>query len=455
MLQDICYILTMERKYNEVELLSCDLLKRLYPVLLFKALNNCPQEIINTGESYDNGIFICESISFLLEKCYSDLYHDYDLNKLYMLLKSHIRIVIYILQWKKRHFVKMKLDTKELKNVQSGAIEQTVSVKQILSLLQKHNTLFVLKLTTNIYDHNYTDIQDLLKESSPNQSECFQAYCCIISALKAIFLCEFYNMEYKRITKYFTDMISYLSSLFPLSSRIETMESIFSLLFLRYEDFNITNVSSKDDDCNIRKLVEYEKSGFIANKYVVRDMLYYLWRSILITTEEIDKLQILGLHEEMQQLRENISTFTSILMDTLWRLKFHMGSYFIENIDIPQDESNNPSVTNKSESVISQKPSFPHHIKGDTFFYKRDSASDEIKVKSDSSSESDLLGGNKRRKRSKITTATINYSSTKDKLSLINLMLASKESLILHCLWKGNFQKAQEVVEVMLITLFK
>lgn len=449
----------MKRKYSEVELLlSCDLLKKLYPVLLFKALNDCPQEIINIIESFDNGIFICESISFLLEKCYPDLYNDYDLNKLYMLLKSHIRIVIYILQWKKRHFVNTKLDTKELENVQSDEIEQTVSVNQILSLLQKHNILFVLKLTTNIHDQDHSDIENLLRETSPNQSTSFQAYCCIISAIKATFLCEFYNTEYKQITKHFTDMISYLSSLFPLSSRIKTMENIFSLLFLRYEDFNVTNTkeSSKDDDCNICKSVEYEKSGFIANKYAIRDMLHYLWRSTLITTEKINELQVFGLCEEIQQLRENISTFTLTLMDTRWRLKFQMGSYFIENIGIPtQDEFDSPTITNTSEYVIFQKPNFPHRIKEDTFFYKNDSASDETKVKSDSSSESSLLSGNKRKKRSKITTTvtTADYLSTRDKLSLINLMLASKESLILRCLWKGNFQKAQEVVEV--ITLCK
>ncbi|XP_024887173.1 uncharacterized protein LOC112464432 isoform X1 [Temnothorax curvispinosus] len=448
---DICYILTTKRKYNQVELLlSCDLLRRLYPVLLFKVLNDCPREMIDTSESYDNDIFICESISFLLEKCYPDLRNDYDLNNLYTLLKSHIRIVVYIFQWKKRHFVNAKLDSRELKNVQSDAtaIERTVSVKQILSLLQKHNILFVLKLTTNIHDQDHSDIQDLLKDTSPNQSANFQAYCCIISALKAIFLCEFYNTEYKQVTKYFTDMISYLSSLFPLSSRMEAMESIFSLLFLRYEDFNVTNASSKDDDCTIRKSVEYDKSGFIANKYAVRDMLYYLWRNTLITTEEIDELQVLGLHEEIQRLRENMLTFKSTLKDTRWRLKFHMGSDFIENVGRPQDESDGSSTTNKSDALVSQKPNFPHRVKGDSFFYKGDSASDETKVKSDSSSDAGLLCGNKRRKRSKISTTTADYLSTRDKLSLINLMLASKESLILHCLWKGTFQKAQEVVEM-------
>lgn len=442
----------MEKRYSEVELLlSCDLLMRLYPVILFKVLNDYPQEeIINTRESCDSGIFICESINFLLEKCYSDLYNDCDLNRLYMLLKSHIRIVVYILQWKKRYFINTKLDTKELKELQSGVIEQ-ISVKQILSLLQKHNVLFILKLTTNIHDQDHNDIHDLLKETCLSQSESFQAYCCIICALKAIFLCEFYNVEYKQITKYFTDMVSYLSSLFPLSSRIETMENIFSLLFLRYEDFSVTNASSKDDDCNIHKSVEYEKSGFVANKYAVRDLLYYLWKSTLITTEEINKLLLLlGSHEEMQ-LRENIFTFTSTLTDTRWKLKFHMRPCFIENVGIPQDESDNSSVINKSESVISHKPSFSHRIKGDTFFYKGDSTSDETKVKSDSSSESGLLSGNKRRKRSRITAATTDCFTMNDRLSLINLMLASKESLILHCLWKSDFQKAQEVVEVILL----
>lgn len=449
MLQDICYILTMNGRYTEVKLLlSCNLLKRLYPVLLFKILNDC-QEIINTRESYDNGIFICECINFLLEKCYFDLYNDAYLNKLYTLLKNHIRIVVHILRWKKQHFTDMKLNAKESKNLQSDMIEQTVSVKQILSLLQKHNILFVLKLITDIHDQDHNDIQDLVKEVSLNQSMSFQAYCCIISVLKAIFLCEFYNVEYKQITKYFSDMVSYLSSLFPLSSRIETMENIFSLLFLRYEDFNVTNASSKDD-CNIRKSIEYEKSGFIANKYAVRDMLYYLWKSTLITTEEIDKLQVLGSHKEMQQLRENVSIFTSTLIDTRWRLKFHMGFYFFENVGTPQDESDNPCGVNKLESVFSPTPSFPHRITGDTFFYKGDSTSDEIKVKSDSSSESGLLSRNKRRKCSRITAEKTDHLTTKDKLSLINLMLASKESLIVHCLWKGNFQKAQEVVEVML-----
>jgi len=450
MLQDICYILTMERRYNKVELLlSCDLLKRLYPVLLFKALNDCSQEILNTRESYDNGIFICESINFFLEKYCLDLYNDDDLNKLHMLLKSHIRIVTYILQWKKRYFIDIKLDVKESKNLQSGVIEQIVSVKQIMSLLQKHNILFILKLTTNIHNQDHNDIQDLLKKTFLNQSANFQAYCCLTSALKAIFLCEFYNVEYKKITKYFTDMISYLSSLFPLSSRIETMENIFSLLFLRYEDFNIINVSSKDDS-NVRKLIEYEKSGFIANKYAVRDMLYYLWKSILIATEEINKLQVHESHEEMQKLSKNISTLTSTLTDTQWKLKFHMGSYFIENVGIPQDESDNFSGINKSESVIFQRSSFQHCIKEDTFFYKEDSTSDETKVKSEGSSESSLLGSNKRRKRSRIITATADLTA-KDKLSLINLMLASKESLSLHCLWMSNFQKAQEVIEVMLL----
>ncbi|XP_018400391.1 PREDICTED: zinc finger FYVE domain-containing protein 26 [Cyphomyrmex costatus] len=175
-------------------------------------------------------------------------------------------------------------------------------------------------------------------------------------------------------------------------------------------------------------------------------MLYYLWKSTLITIEEINELQVLESHHEMQQLRENVSTFKSTLIDTRWKLKFHMGLNFSENVGTPQNESDNPSGVNKLESIISQTSSSSHRITTDTSFYKEDSTSDEIKVKSDSSSESGVLSRNKRRKCSRITAEKADHLTIK--LSLINLMLASKESLILHCLWKGNFQKAQEVVEM-------
>lgn len=447
----------MKRKYSEVELLlSCDLLRKLYPILLLKVLNDCPQEEINSLENCDNGIFICESIKFSLEKCCPDLYSDYDLNELYMVLKNYIKIVKYILHWKRKCFIKMRLNIKEFQSSQSDIIEH-ISVKQILALLQKHNVLSVLKITTNIHDQDYSAIKNLLEKSG--QSETFQAYCCIISALKTILLCEFYNTEHKQIAKYFTDMTSYLSSLFPLSLRIQTIENIFSLLFLRYENFNITNVNPKDDNYNIllertdiSKLIGYEKSGFISNKYIIRDMLHYLWNSTLVATQEIDKLQILGLHKVAQQLHENISILTSTLMDARWKLKFYMRSHFVENIGISQDESDNVTVTNKLESVMLEKLNLPHHTKEDMFFYKEDNTSDETKIKSDSSSESGLLASNtKHKKRSKITAATTDFLATKKEPSIINLMLASKESLVLHCLWRNDFQKAQEIIEVILL----
>jgi len=92
----------------------------------------------------------------------------------------------------------------------------------------------------------------------------------------------------------------------------------------------------------------------------------------------------------------------------------------------------------------------PHFRPTASFFYKEDGTSDETKIKSDSSSESGLLSGNtRRRKRSRRpVAATADSSTTKDKPSLINLMLASKESLVSHCLWRRNLRKAQEVIEV-------
>lgn len=470
MLQDICYILTMNSKYSKVELLlSCDLLKRLYPVLLLKTLNDCSQEEVNFLENCDNGISICESIKFLLEKSYPDLRKDYDLNKLHVLLKNHIRIVEYVLVWKRRRFINTRSDTKESKSLQSDAIEQTVSVTQILSLLRKHSVLSVLKMTTNIHDQDHSAIHDLLEESGESSENLlFRAYCSVVSALKAILLCEFYSTEHERITEYFADMTSYLSSLFSLPLRIETMENIFSLLFLRYEDFNVTNANPKDDNCeNVsckRKdtsgSVEYERTGFISNKYAVRETLHYLWESVSATTREIDRPpELIGERNAMQeqQLREDTSALTSALMDARWRLKFYEKPHFVENVGVPTEDEpyRESSVAScKSELALSRKPNLAHRVKNDVFFYKGEfsTSENETRIKSDSSSGSDLLGGNpRRRKRSRNTAVAADPPQTsKDRQSPINLMLASRESLVLHSLWRSDLQKAREVIEVII-----
>lgn len=416
-------------------------------------LNDCPQEEINSLESCESGILICESIKFLLDKCHSDLHTDCDFNQIHTLLKDHTKIAEYILHWKKRYFVKTRMDRKESESLQSNSIEQSVSVKEILSLLSKRSVLSVLKLTTDIYDQDHSAVQQVLKESS--ESHTFQAYCCVESALKAILLCELYNKEHEQVTKHFTYMVSHLSSLFPLLLRIEIIEDIFSLLFLRYEDFNIKDANSKDDYCdislekpNLKFLEVYERSGFIANRYALRDTLHHLWECISVTTRDIDACS----QEDVQKLvRENLSVLTSALMDARWRLKFYVRLDFIENVGTPEEEPNNSPLASKpSETVISQRPNFPHRIKKDTFFYQGDSTSDETKIRSDSGSESGLLAGNiKRRKRSRSNMENAD-SATKDRSCMINLMLASKESLVLHCLWRSDLQKAREIIEVMI-----
>ncbi|XP_014486150.1 PREDICTED: uncharacterized protein LOC106750354 isoform X2 [Dinoponera quadriceps] len=455
---DICYVLTVNRKYSEVELLlSCDTMKRLYPILLLKALNECPHEEISSLEHCDSGIVTCESIKFLLEKCYPDLHDDYDLNGFYVLLKKHVSIVEYILHWKRRYFARTRLGgAKELRNAQSDAIEETVSVKRILALLQKHSVLAVLRMTTNIHEQDHDAVQDLLITSP--ESENFQAYCSIVSALRAVLLCESYNTEYEQIAECFADVTAYLSTLFPLSLRLETMRNIFSLVFLRYEDFNATNANPRDDDCgaslertnnNNNKSVEYERSGFVSNKYAMRDILHYLWESTTVATREIDKLQTIGGHEvEAQRLREGMSAFASALVDARWRLKFHAKSDFIGSSSVDTPQSRRSPATSKAEPAIAPKLNLPHRVEGNAFFYKEESTSDETKLKSDSGSESGLLaGGARRRKRSRNVVPT-DPSTAKDRPSLINLMLASQKSLLLHCLWRSDLQKAQEVIEM-------
>lgn len=75
-------------------------------------------------------------------------------------------------------------------------------------------------------------------------------------------------------------------------------------------------------------------------------------------------------------------------------------------------------------------------------------------IKSDSSSETDFMHNNtKWRKRPKNIALTAD-SATKDiiyKPLFVNFLLASKESLIIQCLWKKDYAKAQDIIEVILI----
>lgn len=121
-----------------------------------------------------------------------------------------------------------------------------------LNLLQSHSILAVLKMTTNIHEKSYNDIYSLLSESDSSRNT-FQAYHTMLSAIRGILSCEFYNENYQKVAEHLDDMEKSIGILFPLDLRLQVIENIFSIMF---------------------------QIGFVCNKYGMREILARLRRSV-------------------------------------------------------------------------------------------------------------------------------------------------------------------------------
>ncbi|XP_015433270.1 PREDICTED: uncharacterized protein LOC107189289 [Dufourea novaeangliae] len=448
---DICYILVTNGKYDNVSsILSCKLLKSFWPALLFKVLNDCIKEEIlsSTVEKHDR--FTCDSIKFLILKCNFDTVRDSTLQEFNIALKKYMKIVEYVMNWMEDTFGM----NNDIQNPEP--VKQRISIKQIFTLLQHFNSLLVLKMTINLHEEEYSKIRNLLKDVSEPEN-IFSAYCSMFSALKAILLCDSYDTRQSIITRHITEMKRYVNTLYPLSLRIEVIKNIFSFLFLRHDDFNCSqksydksNVSTSDGQRNFEnKWMSQTSTGFVCNKYAIRDILLYLKEIVLATENEfremIDKDECT---EDTNQIQKDICSINAAVMDAKWRLELYTSSQFTEDINVYKDANKN--LLSKPKALLDGKL-ISNRIKEKIFFYQQDSTSDDTKTKSNSNSDSELIHNNaKYRKHSKNVTITIDATATKDvahKPLFVNFMLATKESLVIQCLWKNDYAKAQDIIE--------
>ncbi|XP_029052519.1 uncharacterized protein LOC114880560 isoform X2 [Osmia bicornis bicornis] len=454
---DICYTLITNGKYDNVSsVLSCKLLKTCWPVLLFKVLNEYSQKEIPFNEVEENYDCIFNSINFLISKYDFDELYDPMLHELKVTLKKDITILEYILKWTKENS-KIK-DYNQLEEVtKSVDFQQKGSVKWVFNLLQYFSSLSVLKMTINIHEDDHNKIKNLL-EYLCEPKNIFYAYCSILNALKAILLCDSYNTKHYAIAKHFSNMRHYVQTLYPLSLRIQVIENIFCLLFLQHEDFD--HIQKTCDKNNINTFAEQSKfenkwirqpsMGFVCNKYAVRDILFHLEDVISVTEMEYTNLKSENeCTEEVDQIQKHISFIKEAITDAKWRLALYTNSQFTENIDIKEAE--NSCLAKSKIKILTDRKLISNRSKENILFYQENSIPDEIKVKSNSSSESEAVHNNTRwRKRSRHIPAAKEATTIKDithKPSFVNCLLASKESLIIRCLWKNDYARAQDIIE--------
>ncbi|CAK9808723.1 Zinc finger FYVE domain-containing protein 26 [Anthophora plagiata] len=453
---DVCYTLLISGKYNDVLLiLSHPLLKAILPALLFKILKDCSQEESLLNDTEKNYEFIYDSIEFLISKCNSDAWCDSTWTELQHILKKNIQIFKYILNCTREN-----IKTEDLNQVPEGIrsveFQENISIKWIFDLLQHFNSLLVLKMTTNIHEQEYDKIKHLLKDLCEPEN-IFNAYCTMLNALKAILLCDNYVTQQSTIKSYFTHMNCYIQTIYPLDLRVQVVENIFCLLFLRHKDFDYTQTSYEKNDTDIsheqlkfkHKWMKQHSRGFVCNKYAVRDILFYL-KNIVLTIES-EYMKIKGNNENIEetcQIQKDIERINAAIIDAKSRLELYTTSEFVEDINITDE---NQFFVPKSKVKISLGEKLIYNYsKENVLFYQEDSISDDTKIKSNSSSESEsMYNSNKWRKRFKNTGLARDGSISKDMTnkSFINFMLATKESLVIRYLWKNDYVKAQDIIE--------
>ena len=130
------------------------------------------------------------------------------------------------------------------------------------------------------------------------------------------------------------------------------------------------------------------------------------------------------------------------MIDAFWRLD--LISNLIENV---------------SDSRVEEKFSFSNRLKSKCIFYgqKNESSSEEIEQeqrKSDIevSSETGSIDANlwrKKRGKNQISLAeSTALAKGNNSKFIVNFMLASTESMVFLCIWKGDYARAQQIIEV-------
>jgi hypothetical protein len=192
----------------------------------------------------------------------------------------------------------------------------------------------------------------------------------------------------ENVTKKLNEAREHLSKVFPLTYRIEIVEDIFSLLFVTHEDMqqlveakhrcvceryvddlNETKVSGAENLCSEKSnrssnhstasTGDHIKIGFIANEFVVRDVLNFLKDALVNITADVyavhkTKLSASGLALREQPEEESSATIatsvaegefharlnqlTKLVHEATWRFQLVAKETISEDFDhIPSD----------------------------------------------------------------------------------------------------------------------
>ncbi|XP_063981804.1 uncharacterized protein LOC135164934 isoform X2 [Diachasmimorpha longicaudata] len=311
------------------------------------------------------------------------------------------------------------------------------SPRIVLNNLRTSSILSVLKTFVNLHEID-DDVSHLLTDCSASMTT-YQAYSVMLNHVKAIFLCDNYNCQFERVSECFSQVEKYLNNLNPLEIRLEIMENIFSMMFMRHEDFSGDSISDcgdeNDDPCDKKTWEKRNQCGFICNKYAIRETIHYLNRCLFVATSD------LSWGQGNEGLEDKVSAMKKYLTEAVWRLELLTSTEFIKKQGLPDTvEKTGP----EESRIINQECRVN--------FYRTNESSDETETRSDvdASSESGSMGNNgfnqggRRRRRFRN-----NWRRGGGRECSLNYMLATTATLVVRCLWKNDYAEAQRVIETV------
>ncbi|XP_046489953.1 uncharacterized protein Sptz isoform X1 [Neodiprion pinetum] len=454
---DICYTLLAAGYIDKVSmLLSAPNLEGLWLAVFFKVLSNLPCASRVPVEADERvSLNFCKGLRFVLEKCQLYFGEDKIWRELKTVAISQLNVVEWVLNNKKT----------VLEKEFGYELKKDLTMKNVFSLLLDNGILFTLNSMTDLHEGNSEEIQQLLK-NSPCSEATFKAYYAMLCALRAILLSDSYSFKAQSVGDRLAAMRNTLKNLFPLNIRLEAIENIFSMLFLRHEDFSNTDSNSEDseEEADTKKVLQSDyklmQSGFICNKYIIRDLLHSLKDAILNAGIECTKMKLEpGSQDSTEHVRKSLANISRAVTDAIWRLELLTSSQFIERVgDYGSQTSKNEDERCYSETLLTKKLKTSKLAAFKSIFYHQDdSSSSEDRNKSElefSSDAGSLDTGNTncasgtRKKHGKKNAVEKSPVLDKNYSFILNFMLSSRESLIMQCLWKCNFDKAQQVIEM-------
>ncbi|KAJ8673725.1 hypothetical protein QAD02_004987, partial [Eretmocerus hayati] len=462
---DVCSNLTANEDYDSIQsILSSPVLRNLWPSLLLHFLHNLPDIKISTEhQSLQLNMSACKSLKFLLNSCHS--IQSESNQPIFLHLYSHLMSQLHIIEW--------ILDFSE--KCPSLVLDQNLSFKRILKEIQDCCILTILKKSVDIHECDHTEIEGLLKNAL-DDINVFRSYRAMHKTLRAILLREkTIGQPANTGVNDYNEVEWLINTITPLQLRVEVIENIFSMLFLRYDvHFNSIIERTSEEESYETTLSEREKQssayeskesegtkrhGYVNDENTVKNLLVRLKRCMAQVAIDFAKLRRKTENtSDFETIQKKIFSMDKVLSDAVWRLELLTSKDLVEN-----HENIEENLSLCTDTATDQKLNFSFRLMTKAIFYQQraeSSSSDcdqKTKLETDVSSETSSTDVNsasnrrKKRKNSKNCSGTVVDSSsiinTNSKI-IINLMLASNESLVYQCLWKADYSRAQQVIEM-------